>query len=108
MIFGLQKMITSWAEDHVYPALDLLRISLTHPEGNKSLSNYGTFANAPGVFHKVASFLLGRYSSQIISLKYFTNGLAYQGSRECVGFIIDDVIEGIKFCETSEKKNRAR
>jgi len=105
MIFILEKIVSSWPEDQIFPVLDLLRINLTHPEGNKTICNYGPFAGRETIFDKMAVFLSGsRFSSQMIALKFFTNGFAFSESKECVTFILDDVVEALKSCVSSEKK----
>jgi len=107
MVELLEKILVKWPEDQIFPALDILRLILTHPEGNKLLCQYGTFAELPSVFHKMSQLLLGQFSSQMLVLKFFTNALAYQDSREYVNLVLDEVVVGFKECESASKKSNS-
>jgi len=52
-LYIIEKVITNWPEEELFPVIDLLRSILAHPEGVKQISQYGAFAGQSNIIQRI-------------------------------------------------------
>jgi len=93
MLYPLEKIISNWPEDKIFPALDILRVVFLHPEGNERISNIIPFSNTKNIILKLISLTKSSYFNQLLALKTFSNALSKPTSASLVVNNIDEISE---------------
>jgi hypothetical protein len=96
---ALVKAVVQWPASERFPALDVLRLLIMHPEG-------ASYHASSGVFNKLVQFLKEEapFANHLMELRFISNSFRFESLRKVAIYLFPQVLDALAVVSKHENK----